>query len=47
MVERDYNSKLESGIVDDDLKFAYAWHLIKSRYKCDIKKGIQLLGGRG
>ena len=29
----------------DDLKFAYAWHLVKSRYKNDIRKGIRLMDG--
>lgn len=29
----------------DEDRFSYAWHLIKSRYKDDIKKGISIMGG--
>jgi fission 1 protein len=42
--ERDYRKKLNEGQLTDDVKFTYSWHLIKSRYKDDIKKGIKILG---
>jgi len=31
--------------VTDDTKFTYAWHLVKSQYKNDIRKGIKLMDG--
>ena len=26
-------------------KFTYGWHLVKSKYRDDVKKGIQVMGG--
>lgn len=30
----------------DEDRFSYGWHLIKSRYKDDVRKGIKIMGGR-
>ena len=43
--ERDYKKQLEENRLTDNAKFTYAWHLIKSQYKNDIRKGIKLMGG--
>ena len=49
--EDEYKQQLAENRVTDDVKFTYSWHLIKSQYKNDIKKGIRLMdgksGGRG
>ena len=42
-VERQYKQKVAEGGASDELKFSYAWHLVKSSYKKDIRKGIRLM----
>ncbi|KAK5881639.1 hypothetical protein CesoFtcFv8_022416 [Champsocephalus esox] len=41
--EKKYNSELAKGAVSREIKFEYAWCLIRSKYTDDIKKGIVLL----
>ena len=43
--EDEYKQQLAENRVTDDVKFTYSWHLIKSQYKNDIKKGIRLMDG--
>ena len=31
--------------MSEEVKFTYAWHLVKSQYKNDISKGIGLMSG--
>ena len=38
--------QLAENRVTDDVKFTHSWHLIKSQYKNDIKKGIRLMDGK-
>ena len=45
MVEKEYKQQVSEGRVSDEIKFSYAWHLIKSGYKNDIRKGIGLMEG--
>lgn len=44
-MEKEYKQQVAEGRVSDELKFSYAWHLIKSSYKNDIRKGIRLMEG--
>ena len=44
--EDEYKQQLAENRVTDDVKFTYSWHLIKSQYKNDIKKGIRLMDGK-
>ena len=44
-VEKEYKKKQLEGSLNDNLKFSYAWHLIKSKYKNDVRKGIGLMEG--
>eukprot|EP01135_Chromosphaera_perkinsii_P000346 Nk52_evm5s77 gene=Nk52_evmTU5s77 len=41
--ESIYNCELISGKVNPSSKFNYAWCLVRSKYKNDIKKGIEHL----
>ncbi len=43
--EQKYKQQLSEDQVTDDVKFTYAWHLVKSQYKNDIRKGIRLMEG--
>ncbi len=43
--EKEYNDKVASGTVTDKDIFLFAWYLIKSRYKNDVKKGLELMSG--
>lgn len=45
IVEKEYKQQVAEGRVSDEVKFSYAWHLIKSGYKNDIRKGIRLMEG--
>jgi fission 1 protein len=42
-VEKEYKQHVAEGGASDELKFSYAWHLIKSSYKNDIRKGIRMM----
>ena len=42
-VEREYKQRVSEGGASAELKFSYSWHLIKSSYKNDIRKGIRLM----
>ena len=44
--EKEYNDKVVSGLVTDKDTFLFAWYLIKSRYKNDVKKGLELMSGK-
>ncbi|KAL5488673.1 hypothetical protein EMCRGX_G017650 [Ephydatia muelleri] len=41
--EREYKQRLAANSMTEEVKFTYAWHLIKSQYKNDITKGIGLM----
>lgn len=41
--EREYRQSQAEERCTDEIKFTYAWHLIKSQYKNDIRKGIRLM----
>ncbi|KAL5503420.1 hypothetical protein EMCRGX_G010368 [Ephydatia muelleri] len=41
--EREYEQRLAANSMTVEVKFTYAWHLIKSQYKNDITKGIGLM----
>lgn len=43
--ERNYREHMAAGTMTEDLKFTYSWHLIKSKYKKDINKGIRIMEG--
>ena len=43
--EREYRQSQAEERCTDEIKFTYAWHLIKSQYKNDIRKGIRLMEG--
>lgn len=45
MHEKEYRQSIAENRLTDDIKFVYAWHLIKSKYKKDITKGIKLMEG--
>ena len=42
-VEKEYKQQVAAGSLSEDLKFSYSWHLIKSGYKNDIRKGISMM----
>ena len=46
-VEKEYKQQLAAGSLSEDLKFSYSWHLIKSGYKNDIRKGISMMESEG
>lgn len=43
--EKIYRQRKAENNLTDDVKFDYAWHLIKSHYKKDITKGIKIMEG--
>eukprot|EP00126_Sphaerothecum_destruens_P009402 Sdes_comp20500_c0_seq5m14962 len=43
--EAIYNCQVVTGKASAESKFNYAWCLVRSKYRNDIKKGIQLLEG--
>lgn len=44
--EADYKRKKASGTLTNEEKFLFAWYLIKSRYRNDVRKGLELMGGK-
>ena len=43
--EEEYRKSVAEGRATDRDKFVYGWHLIKSKYRDDVRKGIQVMGG--
>ena len=43
--ERNYLKQVRNNTLTDNTKFAYAWHLIKSQYSSDVRKGITMMQG--
>ncbi len=43
--ESEYKASIAEERLTDEIKFSYSWHLIKSRYRKDIRKGIKLMEG--
>ena len=43
--EKLYKESVAEQRLTEELKFTYSWHLIKSKYKNDIRKGIRLMEG--
>ncbi|XP_064390012.1 mitochondrial fission 1 protein-like [Halichondria panicea] len=41
--ESEYKASIAEERLTDEIKFSYSWHLIKSRYRKDIRKGIKLM----
>ncbi|XP_065888915.1 mitochondrial fission 1 protein-like [Dysidea avara] len=41
--ERNYLKQVRNNTLTDNTKFAYAWHLIKSQYSSDVRKGITMM----
>ena len=46
-VEKEYERQVAAGELSGDLAFAYAYHLIKSGFKNDIRKGIAMMEREG
>lgn len=45
-MEKQYKAKHRMKQASNEVTFVYAWHLVKSPYSNDIKKGISLLKGK-
>lgn len=45
-MEKQYKAKHTMKQASSEVTFVYAWHLVKSPYSNDIKKGISLLKGK-
>ena len=43
--EDNYDKACKAGHVDPTLQFEYGWALIRSQYKDDVRKGVNLLSG--
>lgn len=41
--EKVYHEQLNSGNITQKAQFEYAWCLVRSKYSCDIRKGLILL----
>ena len=43
--EKQYLKEVRDNRLTNNTKFAYSWHLIKSQYSTDVRKGITLMHG--